>query len=72
MGLLNSTYYRKCPMCGETTSIDVKNQKINKQIDEWEKGKIYLQNIQLPPNKREFLKTGYCLECQELLFGSME
>ena len=40
MGLLNSTYYRKCPMCGEITSIDVKNQEINKQIDEWEKGKI--------------------------------
>lgn len=69
-GLLNSTYYRECPLCRQMTSMDISDEKINKQINEWEKGNIYLQEIELPPNKREFLKTGYCFECQKLLFGT--
>lgn len=69
-GLLNSTYYRECPLCKNVTSMDVKDEKINKQIDAWERHDIYLQEIDLPANKREFLKTGYCFECQKLLFGT--
>ena len=69
-GLLNTTYIRKCPMCEETTSMDIEDYETNKAIQEWEKGNIFLQDIPLPPNKREFLKTGYCFECQKLLFGT--
>ena len=70
MGLLNSTYYRECPMCRKVTSMDVKDEEINKQIEAWERRDIYLQEINLPANKREFLKTGYCFKCQKLLFGT--
>ena len=48
-------------MCGEITSMDIEDYETNKAIQEWEKGNIYLQDIPLPPNKREFLKRDIAL-----------
>lgn len=63
------TITRTCPMCGEETSIEVTNTETLKQIARWERGEIYLQDIPLSASEREFIKTGYCMECQEILFA---
>lgn len=63
------TITRTCPICGEETSIEVTNTETLKQIARWERGEIYLQDIPLPASEREFIKTGYCMECQEILFA---
>lgn len=68
--LEKARYVKKCPMCGELTSMEIDDKAIIKSISEWQKGNLYLQDIPLPPNKREFLKTGYCSKCQKLLFGT--
>ena len=62
-------YARVCPMCGELTEIEVTDSNAIKQIEKWERGEIYLQEIPLSADEREFLKTGYCMDCQSMLFG---
>ncbi len=49
--------------------LEITDREINRAIEEYKNKKIYVQDIPLPPNQREFLKTGYCFECQKLLFG---
>lgn len=60
---------RECPMCRNhhTKEFDISAEqlhKLNTRAD-------LIQNIfpNLAPREREFLKTGYCYDCQELLFG---
>lgn len=60
--------YRTCPMCGtehsfaltfpEIITLEVGNGLIQRDLPE------------LAPQEREFLITGYCLDCQEALFGT--
>lgn len=62
---------RVCPMCEDTTSISFKeDEKTMNALDKYFNGEIYLQELPFKPDVREFLKTGYCLECQKLLFGT--
>lgn len=64
---------RKCPMCGDTTSKEFKeDEKTMDLLDKYFSGQIYVQELPYPPNVREFLKTGYCDGCQALLFGTNE
>ena len=59
---------RECPMCHKAYQIDVDNTKYEKYFS----GNGLLQNIfpELNSMEREFIKTGYCPACQNLLFGS--
>lgn len=64
---------RQCPMCGK---INTKEFEVNK--DSWTHYCCYgTKPIQkyfpdLTPSEREFIKTGYCDECQNILFAPPE
>ncbi len=57
------------PNVQKNEKLEITDREINRAIEEYKNKKIYVQDIPLPPNQREFLKTGYCFECQKLLFG---
>lgn len=59
---------RICPMCGGITAIAVSDEAAE-AIKRYMKGYGYVQDIPLPASEREFVKTGFCLTCQEVLFG---
>lgn len=63
--------YRLCPMCGRITSIEV-DERILPMIDRYQQGIGYIQDIPLSANEREFIKTGYCMECQAILFAPFD
>lgn len=56
-----------CPMCGSTHWMRINGE----QYEKYKYGGMLIQDafLKLNPAEREFLKTGYCPECQELLFG---
>ena len=60
---------KECPMCGKVTKIAVDRVKYFR----WQAGEL-IQNVwpELPPEKRELIKTGYCMECQAVLFAVPE
>ena len=60
---------RICPMCNRETAITVSDD-LREKIDLYNKHLIYIQEIPLPPNEREFIKSGYCMVFQKLLFGN--
>ena len=64
------TFTKQCPMCQEWTELTVKGKKVLEKYKEWSLGECYIQDIPLSPNEREFLKSGYCMKCQKLLFGN--
>ena len=64
---------KECPMCGKTHFVKLTEV----EYDQYKKYIAYGSLIQnalsnTSPTVREFLKTGYCPECQELLFGESE
>lgn len=67
------TEVMKCPMCN-------KHHKIKLTYDEYERlydyrhgyGTIQEQFPDRNKVEREFLKTGYCPQCQEMVFGDGE
>ena len=63
----------QCGMCGEDSHIVLSDDEMRAFL-EYLRGGVLIQ-ICLPDlNKceREFLKSGYCPECQELIFGDGE
>lgn len=65
------TISKECPLCGNTTYL----RMTVKEEEQWGKYTCYGGRIQdrMPdtdPQKREFIKTGYCPDCQEQLSGS--
>ena len=52
-------YKRLCPMCGEHSTIEVNDERINEQIDLYKKHLLYIQDVDLSASQREFIKTGY-------------
>lgn len=64
---------RQCPMCGK---INTKEFEVNE--GSWTHFCCYGTKLiqeyfpDLTPNEREFLKSGYCDECQSKLFGGGE
>ena len=66
--IMFATLERKCPMCGQVTEIKIPRE-LEAAVDEYMLGFGYIQDIPLPANEREFIKTGYCMSCQKLLFG---
>lgn len=57
----------ECPMCSKVCEITVDADSYNKY-----KQGAFIQDAfaNLNPAEREFIKTGYCLDCQEILFGT--
>lgn len=57
----------RCPMCGSTHWMRINGEK----YDKYKFGGLLIQEAfpELNPHEREFIKTGYCPKCQELLFG---
>lgn len=53
--------YRICPVCRKKAHIDVNDVRIEKIQDVF---------TNLNPVESRFLTTGYCPECQEILFGA--
>lgn len=58
---------RECPMCGATKGIRIKYET----YEEISERRRPIQEIvpDFNPTEREFLISGYCPDCQEMLFG---
>ena len=63
---------RLCPMCGRVLRKDLNITE--NQLLKYENSMDLIQNIfpNLNIKEREFIKTGYCYECQDVLFGEEE
>lgn len=63
--------WRTCPLCGEGHNILLADEELDAYFD-YEDGKGLIQDLfpTFNPMEREFLKTGYCPHCQQMLFGS--
>jgi len=59
---------KRCPLCGKANSMPVDIEKYDRYMN----GTELIQRVfpELNPIEREFIKTGYCVECQKMLFGS--
>ena len=58
-------------MCGDTNIMTLDKKEEN-GVERYISGGILLQNAVpgLNPMEREFFKTGYCPECQNMIFGT--
>lgn len=67
------TIYKVCPMCNEEYGLELTTKEAANN-EAYTMGEGYIQTMLpgLNPVEREFLKTGYCPECQNLLFGNGE
>lgn len=59
---------RTCPMCKCIGIMTTTSEKVKDYLD----GRISLNSLapRFNPMEREFLKTGYCSDCQSILFWS--
>lgn len=62
---------KNCMLCGKEGRLEI-TPKIYKQYEKYISGIGYIQDIELPANQREFLKTGMCDECQHMMFDEEE
>ena len=62
-------HYGKCPMCGTISKMEL-NEEEATRVALYQVGIGYIQKALPECNapEREFIKTGYCLRCQEVLF----
>ena len=62
---------QQCPICQKRFSIELTKEEGTAFLG-YQMGFGLLQDAlpEMPPAEREFLKTGYCPACQELLFGN--
>ena len=60
----------RCPMCGGEHYIELTAEQEDK-YRRYRGGEGYIQEMfaEFGAVDREFIKTGYCPQCQELLFG---
>ena len=63
---------KQCPMCRKTTHLEVPDDIYQPYVTRYLAGFGYIQDIPLPADQREFIKTGYCMKCQEILFAEPE
>ena len=63
-------YHSKCPMCGSVCAIKLTNSQECGLFEYRHKG-VPIQEALPDLNRveREFIKSGYCPECQEQIFG---
>jgi hypothetical protein len=57
-----------CPVCEKVSQLSVDSDKYNQYMQR----KDLIQNVfpELNPAQREFIMTGYCSDCQHIIFGS--
>ncbi len=62
---------KKCDMCGATSTLKLTEEEYI-CFEKYLSGDDYIQDClpTLNPCEREFLKTGMCRHCQELIFGN--
>jgi len=61
---------KKCIMCGEESTLEVNEEQFKRVCKYYNKeGLIQDLLYDFTPEEREFIKSGYCLVCQSLLFG---
>lgn len=61
----------KCPLCNKWHAIELTAEQYEKLYDyRHGYGLIQEQFPELNRVEREFLKSGYCPSCQEMLFGN--
>ena len=64
-------YLNDCPMCGAVSTMALTLEEAN-AVSLYESGMgVLIQDVlpNLNPFEREFIKTGYCVKCQEQLFS---
>ena len=66
-----TTIEKTCPMCGVTCSMSM-TEELLKSLEEYLSTDRLIQNCfpTLNPMEREFIKTGYCPDCQKIIFES--
>lgn len=62
---------KECPMCGQKAYLRMTEEEEN----QWRKYACFGGHIQdrfpdMDEQKREFIKSGYCPDCQKALFGT--
>ncbi len=62
---------RNCMLCGKEGTLEV-TEDIWQKIGLYEAGYGYIQDIELPADQREFIKTGMCPACQHDIFDLHE
>ena len=62
---------KNCMLCGKESSLEV-SSKIAAQYKRYLSGIGLIQDIELPADQREFLKTGMCEDCQHMMFDVEE
>ncbi len=69
-----SKLYRLCPMCKRGHYIELTDEQSDKASDYLRGDGGLIQELfpELNAVEREFIKTGMCKECQELMFGNGE
>lgn len=62
---------RECPMCGSAWRMELGDDEL-RRYEEYLEGWGFIQELLPDLNRceREFLKSGYCAECQKMLFGN--
>lgn len=63
----------RCPSCANDYGLPLDEEQMTR-LYEYEHGHGYIQEMfkELNAVEREFIKTGLCPKCQELLFGNGE
>lgn len=62
---------KRCFFCGKESSLKITDE-VAKKYQQYLSGVGYIQDIPLPAEQREFLKTGMCISCQEIIFAEPE
>ena len=65
------TVTKRCMLCGKESSLKLTADMYAK-YEEYLAGHIYIQEIPLPADQREFLMTGMCEDCQHMMFDEEE
>ena len=67
---MNIKYEKNCPMCGTTSTIELTDEEA-RGVRKYLTQRCLIQEAlpALRPSEREFIVTGYCPDCQNLLFG---
>lgn len=66
------TVEKECLMCGKMHVLTIEDSVEAAGEYALREGMLHVQDVfrDLNPMEREFIKTGYCPECQRMLFGS--
>ncbi len=68
---MNNDYLvtKECSMCGQETNLKLLDSEIE-GLERYFSGELIQECLpSLNKVEREFIKSGYCSDCQELLFG---